>query len=57
MPSALARELRRIAPRLRLHGRSVAFERNRETRLIALQSVEQQLTETVMTAYDGIMTT
>jgi len=35
-PSALARELRRNAPHLRLHGISVAFERNREKRLITL---------------------
>jgi len=33
---ALAKELRRIAPQLRLHGISVVFERNREKRLITL---------------------
>ncbi|MFI5457018.1 MAG: hypothetical protein ACHRXM_16350, partial [Isosphaerales bacterium] len=35
-PSTLAKELRRIAPQLRLHGISVAFERNVEKRLITL---------------------
>jgi len=35
-PSALAKELRRIAPQLRLHCISVVFERNREKRLITL---------------------
>jgi len=35
-PSALARELRRIAPQLRLHSISVVFERNSEKRLITL---------------------
>jgi len=35
-PSALARELRRLAPQLRLHSISVVFERSREKRLITL---------------------
>jgi len=35
-PSALGKELLRIAPQLRLHSISVAFERNREKRLITL---------------------
>ena len=35
-PTALAKELRRIAPQLRLHSISVVFERNREKRLITL---------------------
>jgi len=35
-PSALTRELRRIAPQLRLHSISVVFERNSAQRLITL---------------------
>ncbi|MFI5460165.1 MAG: hypothetical protein ACHRXM_32515, partial [Isosphaerales bacterium] len=35
-PAWLAKEMRRIAPLLRLHSISVAFERNRENRLITL---------------------
>ncbi|MFI5454033.1 MAG: hypothetical protein ACHRXM_01140 [Isosphaerales bacterium] len=35
-PSTLAKELRRIAPHLRLHGISIAFEKNREKHLITL---------------------
>jgi len=34
--SSLAKELRRIAPHLRLHGISVIFEKNRKKRLITL---------------------
>ena len=35
-PGWLTNELRRIAPQLRMHGVSVTFERNRESRVIAL---------------------
>jgi hypothetical protein len=35
-PSSLAKEVRRIAPQLRLHGISVVFEKNHEKRLITL---------------------
>jgi hypothetical protein len=35
-PSSLAKEMRRIAPQLRLHGISVTFEKNPQKRLITL---------------------
>jgi len=35
-PSTLAKELRRIAPHLRLHGISVVFEKKPQTRMITL---------------------
>jgi len=35
-PSSLGKELRRVAPQLRLHGISAIFEKNREKRLITL---------------------
>jgi hypothetical protein len=40
-PSSRAEELRRIAPQLRLHGISVAFEKNHEKRLITLTNTNR----------------
>jgi len=40
-PSSLAKELRRVAPHLRLHSISVVFEKNREKRLITLRKTNR----------------
>jgi len=44
-PVSLARELRRIAPQLRIHGISVVFDRNSERRLITLSKTNRPKTE------------
>jgi hypothetical protein len=47
----LTNELRRIAPQLRMHGIPVAFERNRDTRLIALTSTNPPDGRVLITAF------
>jgi hypothetical protein len=41
-PSRLTNELRRISPQLRMHGISVAFDRNRERRLLTISNTNHQ---------------
>jgi len=44
-PTALSRELRRIAPQLRMHGVSITFVKTREKRFIEIMSTKPPITD------------
>jgi hypothetical protein len=46
-PRSLARELRRIAPQMRIHGVSIIFHRTGEKRFISITSTKPLITEEV----------